>query len=210
MGEAARAEGARLHLLQNHRIAFADQETAHGMKVLYDDRHRLEFAVFDPDELHLARINRYRVLFDRANLSATLAQLAARETAPQTLDIPYESAQFLTHLLVGLWRYQGGEHLSAYRFLRGLALQELVALTHALATPDRPDLRDTLDPTHRFETLYPAAGAAIAAALELPLLPGTALLLGAFERITATRGDLPIQVVAMVRAELTAAKTSHH
>ncbi len=125
-------------LPEHDRIAFAFQETAHGMKVLYDDRHMLEFAVFDPDELHQARINRYRVLFDRADLSATLEQLAAREASSPEVDVPYQSGQFLTHLLVGLWRYQRGERLSAFRFLREFALQELVRLTHALATADRP------------------------------------------------------------------------
>ena len=71
----------RRWLLEHERIVFTFQETVHGMKVLYDNRHLLEFAVFDPEELHLARINRYRVLFDRANLTATLEQLAARETS---------------------------------------------------------------------------------------------------------------------------------
>jgi hypothetical protein len=148
----------RQWLPKHERIAFAYQETAHGMKVLSDERHLLEFAVFDPDELNQARINRYRVLFDRANLTATLEQLAARETASPAEDIPYQSSQFLTHLLVGLWRFQRGERLSAFQFLREFPLQELVRLTQALATPDRPDLGDNLDPTRRFERVYPAVG----------------------------------------------------
>lgn len=198
----------RQWLPEHERIAFAFQETAHGVKVLYDDRHLLELAVFDPDELHQARINRYRVLFDRANLTATLEQLAAREACSPPVDILYQSGQFLTHLLVGLWRYQRGERLSAFRFLRELALQDLVQLTRALATAERPDLSDNLDPTRRFERVYPKVGKGLAAALEQPFLTGTSVLLDAFERLTSSRSDVPHQVVAMVRAELASAIAS--
>jgi len=195
----------RQWLPEHERIAFMYQETAHGMKVLYDDRHLLEFAVFDADELRLARINRYRALFDRANITATLEQIAAREAASPLIDIPYQSAQFLTHLLVGLWRYQRGERLSAFRFLREFALQELVQLSRALATPDRPDLSDNLDPTRRFERVYPAIGEVLATALEQPFLAGTSLFLDCFERLTSSRTDVPCHVIAMVREELAAA-----
>jgi lincosamide nucleotidyltransferase B/F len=192
-------------LPEHERIVFAFQETAHGMKVLYDDRHLLELAVFDPDELRLARINRYRVLFDRVNLTPTLEQLAARETSSPAVDIRYQSGQLLTHLLVGLWRYRRGERLSAFRFLREFALQDLVQLTHALAIADRPDLSDNLDPTRRFEWVYPAVGNELALALEQPLLAGASLFLDCFERVTSSRTDVPHQVVAMVREELAAA-----
>jgi hypothetical protein len=195
----------RQWLPEHERIAFAFRETAHGVKVLYGDRHLLEFAVFDPEELHLARINRYRVLFDRANLTAMLERLAAREASSPPVDVPYQSAQFLTHLLVGLWRYQRGERLSAFRFLREFALQELVQLTQALATADRPDLGDNLDPTRRFERVYPTVGDLLATALEQPFLAGTALFLDCFERLTASRTDVPRHVIAMVREELAAA-----
>ena len=192
-------------LPEHERIAFAFQETAHGMKVLYDDRHLLEFAVFDPDELHQARINRYRVLFDRVNLTPTLEQLAAREIFSSTVDIRFQSGQFLTHLLVGLWRYRRGERLSAFRFLREFALQELVQLTYALAMAERPDLSDNLDPTRRFEMVYPAVGNELALALEQPFVAGASLFLDCFERLTSCRTDVPRQVVAMVREELAAA-----
>ncbi len=192
-----------LQWLPDHeRIAYAFQETVHGMKVLYADRHLLEFAVFDPDELFQARINRYRVLFDRANLTSTLEQLVAREMAAPAVDIAYLSGQFLTHVLVGLWRWRRGEELSAYRFIREFALQDLVRLTHALATADRPDLSDNLDPTRRFERVYPGVGEALAAALEQPLLAGTIMFLDCFERITASAVVVPKEVVAMVREEL--------
>ena len=47
-------------------IIFHFRETEHGLKVLYRGGHLLEFAVFNEDELQLARIRRYRVLLDKA------------------------------------------------------------------------------------------------------------------------------------------------
>lgn len=64
--EALRAE---LGWLPHHdRIALAFRETEHGLKVVYDDGHMLEFAVFDLEEIGLAGINRYRVLLDRGGV----------------------------------------------------------------------------------------------------------------------------------------------
>lgn len=45
----------------HRKIVFTFRETAHGVKVLYEDGHLLEFAVFDLEELYLARVNRVRV-----------------------------------------------------------------------------------------------------------------------------------------------------
>jgi lincosamide nucleotidyltransferase len=47
------------------RIVFSYRETPHGVTALYEDGHLVEFAVFDPGELPVARVNRYRVLLDR-------------------------------------------------------------------------------------------------------------------------------------------------
>ena len=63
------------------RIVLKVRETAHGLKVLYEDGHLLEFAIFDEAELHLARVNDYRVLLDRAHPEAGLLQLRAKSAA---------------------------------------------------------------------------------------------------------------------------------
>jgi lincosamide nucleotidyltransferase len=41
-------------------LVFSFRETEHGMKALYAGGHLLEFAIFNKDELQMARINRYR------------------------------------------------------------------------------------------------------------------------------------------------------
>src|SRR5687767_12203519 len=37
------------------------RETEHGLKVVFANGHLIEFAIFDEDELFLARVNDYRV-----------------------------------------------------------------------------------------------------------------------------------------------------
>lgn len=66
-------------------IRFQFRETAHGLKVLYADPHLIEFAVFAAEDLGLARVNRYRVLLDRGDLTARMAAVAA---ATQSVEPP--------------------------------------------------------------------------------------------------------------------------
>src|SRR4029079_1817965 len=55
-------------LPRRERVALRFRETEHGVSVIYDDGHLLEFAVFDLEELGLASVNRYRILAARAGL----------------------------------------------------------------------------------------------------------------------------------------------
>src|SRR5262249_12799853 len=77
-GEQERMRNELSWLPRAQEIVLAFRETAHGVKALYRDAHLLEFAVFDPDELGLARVNRYRVLFDRADIESRMSALRER------------------------------------------------------------------------------------------------------------------------------------
>ena len=67
-------------LPQSANIVWAFRETEHGVKVLYRNGHLLEYAVFDVEELGLAKANRYRILIDRAGLVGRMTRMA-EETA---------------------------------------------------------------------------------------------------------------------------------
>jgi hypothetical protein len=41
------------------------RETKHGIKILYDDGHLLEYAIFNREEFRVVKINSYRILIDR-------------------------------------------------------------------------------------------------------------------------------------------------
>jgi hypothetical protein len=151
-------------------IVLAFRETAHGLKALYASGHLAEFAVFDRDELALARVNRYAVPLDRADVAARLAAtraatVAATAAAP---DPRFHGGMFVTSLVVGVGRAARGELLSGHQLVRVAALGHLVTMLHARHRGDGGPL-DDLDPHRRLERALPRAGAALARALMLPI-----------------------------------------
>jgi lincosamide nucleotidyltransferase len=155
-------------------IALAFRETAHGMKVLYAGGHLVEFAAFDLDELAVARVNRYRVVLDRADLAMRMQRVhAATLAAAAAPDLGWHAGQFLTELVVGTGRDARGERLSGHQFIRGDALRHLLVLLEAKLPQDVVARLDDLDPYRRFELARPDLGREIEAALRQPA-PATA------------------------------------
>lgn len=152
-------------------LLYSFRETQHGVKAVLDSGHLLEFAVFDPDELHLAKVNRARVLFDRGGIHERLAQVRAETRTWITSHAPsddYLKGQFLANLLVGWGRYSRGEVLSGSTYICRHSLQHLITLLHRHVATPRADLIDNLDPLRRFEQMYPALGEKFAALLRQP------------------------------------------
>ena len=145
------------------------RETAHGVKALYTTGHLVEFAVFVLDEIALARVNRYRVVLDRADVAARLeaVRTATRATAAAPPDMRWHAGQLITALVVGVGRAARGERLSGHRLVRAAALDHLLVLLRA-QRPDAPE-RDDLDPARRFEQTFPALGDELDRALQLPI-----------------------------------------
>ncbi len=162
-GAEERYRATREWLPDADRIVLAFRETAHGIKVVYDDGHLVEYAVFAPDELSATRANEYRVLLDRERIGERM-----RAVRDATIDgVPahdFTAGQFLTQLLVAAARERRGERLSA----RSLIVSAVEHLTRLLAghTPaERPDAVDDIDPRRRFELAFPRLAAEIDAAL---------------------------------------------
>lgn len=128
------------------------RETAHGVKAVYDDGHLVEFAVFAADEIGRARLNRTRVLIDRADVTdrvaATVAGTPDRipEDAESDESDEYLEGQLLTALLVGVQRHRRGEHLSGIDFVHRYALRHLLVLLARHVQTDRPEVKDDLNP----------------------------------------------------------------
>ena len=143
----------------SEEIVFSFRETAHGVKVLYRDAHLLEFAVFDPQELHLAQINRYRILLDRSNVETQMRNIRKRTAeGTEPKNIHWLFGQFLTNLLVGVGRYHRGEKLSGHFFVKQNALRNLLQLCHACLDSAKKSLLDDLDPFRRLEFAFPEIG----------------------------------------------------
>ena len=177
-------------------IALTFRETAHGVKVLYAGGHLAEFAVFDLDELAVARVNRYRVALDRADVAARMERVHAASLAEAVAvpDLGWHAGQFLTALVVGAGRDARGERLSGHQFLRGHALRHLLILLQARLPHDAAARLDSLDPHRRFELARPDLGRDLEAALHQPAPAAAKALLDIAVR------ELPELVPAPARA----------
>lgn len=157
------------------RAVLVHRETEHGLKVVLDDGHLLELAVFDIEELLVARANRYRVLLDRGGVEERMASVAAKPV--ETLSDRWLCGQLLGNLLVGGGRAARGELLSARLFVAGHATGHLLRLLARHVPPEAPVPLDDLDPFRRFERAFPRLGGELNAALARPPLPAAIALL---------------------------------
>jgi hypothetical protein len=189
-------------LPDRERVAYRFRETAHGVKLLYEHGHMLEFAVFDPDELYLGRFNRYRVLLDRADLARRMEEIAGAagdSLEAEARDDAYLLGQLLTNVLVAYGRWVRGERLSARSFL-GQAVTHLVRLLARYVPASSPALLDNLDPLRRFELGYGALGAALNEVLDRPLpAAASGLLELARQELSGRMPGFPDTALAAVR-----------
>ena len=165
IAEPGATEGLRADptwLPHHERLVLHFRETAHGMKAVYDDGHLVEFAVFAPDEISQALLNRTRVLLDRADVKARVAATVAGtpDRIPEAAHSDaYLEGQLLTALLVGVQRHRRGEHLSGLDFVHRFALRHFLVLLARHVETDRPEVKDDLNPFRRVELAHPDVGA---------------------------------------------------
>jgi hypothetical protein len=191
------------------RIVLWHRETAHGLKAVWDDGHLAELAVFDLDELALDRVNRYRVLLDRADVAPRMAAVRSATEARRAAEAPdprWLGGQFLGELLVGAGRAARGERTSGHLRVRSAALAHLLALVHRLAPPAGGAVPDGLDVSRRVERAWPALAAELEAALALPVPAAARALLDAAERALGDRAPWPAAAAAAVRRKLAEAE----
>ncbi|MHB8798350.1 MAG: hypothetical protein ACYDBY_07800 [Thermoanaerobaculia bacterium] len=183
------------------RTVLVHRETEHGLKVILDDGHLLELAVFDLEELLVARANRYRVLLDRGGVAERMAAVAAKPAGAPTDR--WLCGQLLGNLLVGGGRAARGELLSARLFVAGHATGHLLRLLSRHVDPEASVPLDDLDPFRRFERACPRLGAELNAALSLPPLPGALSLLSLAGRELGSRvAEWPATAAEAVRRRL--------
>ena len=159
-GEQERMRTDLSWLPGGEEIVLAYRETAHGVRVLYRDAHLLEFAVFDPEESSVARVNRFHVLLDRGGIAERMRALRERTAGDLTDRRPdprWLAGQMLTALLVGAGRYRRGERVAG-RALVQAAANHLAQLLAAAVPSENRGALDTLDPLRRFEQGHPRLG----------------------------------------------------
>lgn len=187
-GEQAWFRGASSWLPDPDSIVLCFLETAHACKAVYASGHLAEFAVFDPDEIAVARVNDFRVLFDRERVAERLAAVAKTTVEEPRPDPRWLSGQFLTNVLAAVLRARRGETTSS-RWLLATAVRHLAQLVSMTLLPQRGAVLDPLDPLRRFESAYPAIAAEIEAAARCGIVEGAARLVSVFDSNCATAGD---------------------
>lgn len=144
------------------------RETEHGLKVMYDIPHLIEFAVFDANELHGAKANDYHILLNRGDVDGIMAQISVRQPKP-VYHPQRDLLMVLALLYVGAGRYARGEQLSAHVFIKHHLIHHLIPLL-IYANPTDTAKLDNLDPFRRFELVYPQLASALNLALASPIM----------------------------------------
>jgi hypothetical protein len=181
-------------------IALSFRETEHGLKVLYENGHLLEFAVFDLDEVALAGVNRFRVLLDRGGVAARMQEVADATAARPRDSDERVFGMLVTAVLVGAGRHRRGEELSGAYFVKGLAVRHLLELLARAVPAERTSLLDDLDAFRRFDLVHPVLARELAGLLRSDTLAAARGLLTLTEReLRERRPGLPWHALQIVR-----------
>ena len=178
-------------------IALAARETAHGLKVLFDDGLVLEFAVFDRHELSQSVINHHAVAFGDVHEAV---QRIHRSAPAPSISSPHEHlALAYTLLVIAVGRARRGEHLVAGLGVRSYAVSHLLQAAHGLLPNEQPEARDGLDVWRRAELQFPELAAAVREAAAKDVEPAAWALCDLMERHFAAVSDVPAQGAAVFR-----------
>ncbi len=190
------------------RIVLQVRETEHGLKILYEDGHLLEFAIFDAEELFLAKANDYAVLLDKADIAARMARVQ-QASVPAPRDLRRDFLMFLGLLQVGSGRCARGEVLSGHVFIKSYALGHLLPVLVAYVPP-RPGAKlDNLDVYRRFEFAFPELGSAInTILLQDPISAARELLSLAEDYLRERMPDFPQAAVHTLHEHLARATSN--
>jgi lincosamide nucleotidyltransferase B/F len=135
-------------------VAYHFLNTDDGYKLLFDDGIFCEFAVFEPDELNNISFAPGRIVWKRADISATVGQPVSAPAAKSKRSKEWLLGEALTNIYVGLNREKRGEKLSATRFIQGYAVDRLLELVEYLEAPKTAH-RDLFVNERRFEQRFP-------------------------------------------------------
>ena len=188
-----------------HNIAITVCHGKRGRTVLYHDRHKVEFLVFDMEEAREGKVERYRILIDRDHIAELIESIHQ-----DTLKQPRTRPEALENLCVLVWsaceRYSRGELLSARQWLDGFAVNQLLTLISdrdsgtAEESKTVKDTKDALDPRRRLELRSPGLAAEVLTLLNEPVPKAALRLLDIAEReLKSKASTLPWDKVIMVR-----------
>ena len=169
--------------------------------VLYGNRHKVEYAVFDPEEAVHGKIERFQVLIDRQGVGslAESIRLQTHQEHAAALARP----DLLENLCVLLWtayeRWERGERLSAQRYIQ-FSLDTFLDLLVAHDGLHKSHTADVLDTRRRLEQIEPELGRELGRiGLLVPAEAGVALIDLAHKELRARAPEAAWEKVSVVK-----------
>lgn len=151
--------------------------------VLYRNRHKVDFAVFDPEQAAGGTLERFQVLIDRQDVRALAIAAQERSAKERTRELQRHDAfeGFGILLWSAYQRSARGEVLSGRQFFE-LALDALLNMLVVSLEPDQSS-EDWLDPRRRLEQRRPEWAQEIQRCCSLPLHEACVALFDVAERL---------------------------
>lgn len=144
-------------LPDNEEVLFTYKESTNSRKVIFENRHLIEYAVFELENLKKLKINSYRLLIDKFEITDYIEKIRNDTSKSSNLleDNKVLMGNLLTDIFIGVGRYKRGEKISAHYFIKEKALKQLLLLIEKNIESSELNNLDNLDPFRRFEYNYP-------------------------------------------------------
>jgi hypothetical protein len=170
--------------------------------VIYKNRHKVEYAVFDKTEIAKSKLERFQILIDRGGI-ADLARMAADDCTKKRLAVRSRQC-LIENLAILIWtghqRVIRGELLSAHQYLTGFSVDLLLELLVVHGMIGHEPTTDSLDSRRRIEQLQPHLATNLNRIVELPLIKiGFALMSMAEELLRSKTPMLAWDSFSVVR-----------
>lgn len=182
-------------------IALSVIEHHGGVKVVYEDGHRLEFGIADVEAFSTwAGAPAEMVVGDAALRGAVESVIARRPEG--AIDAGREARLMITQVHSGVGRARRGEVLSASGLVRYEAINHLLRAL-AARLPLEIDRLDPLDPRRRFDFVHPELAGRLEQAVLLPVEDAARAILDlAEERLAPGWDDFPHAGLTAVRERM--------
>jgi len=141
-------------------VAFSFPNTVDGRKVLFADGIYAEYAVFTLDRLLTCPAPTGRVVWQRADAPAGLADARHVPDPSAHGDVRWQADEAATNLFVGLHRDARGETLSAMRLIQVHAVDRVLTIAGATARPQQDPFGVERGAERRVGTSVPLAAMA--------------------------------------------------
>lgn len=192
------------------QIVMRYRETQHGVNVIYDFGHLIEFAVFDLDELNEVKANDYAVPLDKADIEQRMAS-AVKNTTAERVEAVIAARHLMQIVFAGIGRWARGEKISAHAFVRMYALRRLLQVLPLVLQPENVAKLDSLDPYRRFEQVLPELGAQIDNLLRLDVPECAIGYLDLLEtHVKPHIQEYPVELAETVRRHIQKARDYQH